>query len=339
MRSVQKEKKVCLLVTCFLLISLFCLQESLAAPYYEGKVITLVCGTQPGGGYDSMSRLLARYLPKYIPGKPTIIVDNMPGGSGLIAASHIYNVAKPDGLAFGTFNRGCTAAQLLKVEGVRFDMRKFSWIGSSAVESTVLCLRPDFPYKTIEDLRQIKDPVMLAGGAPSESSTQFPLLLKEYLKLNIKVIPYPSGSAGMLAIERKEADGKAGSYGSLKTYIERGVLRPVLRGREVEKGIENLPVNEDLTDNPLGKTVMAMLNAADKVGRPYVAPPGTPAEQMNILREAFAKVAKDPELQENAKKVGMEVEYIPVDECMKVINFVLNQPEDVVKEFGKFVKF
>lgn len=334
-----QKKTVVLFVTFFLFISFAGLRESFPAPYYEGKVITIVCGTQPGGGYDSMSRLLARYLPKYIPGKPAIIVDNMPGGTGLVAASHIYNVAKPDGLTFGTFNRGCTAAQLLKVEEVRFDMRKFSWIGSSAVESTVLCLRSDLPYKTIEDLQKAKDPVILAGGAPSESSTQFPLLLKEYVKLNVKLIPYPSGSAGMLAIERKEADGKAGSYGSLKTYIQRGILRPVLRGRVAEPGIENLPVNEDLTTNPLGKTLMAMLNASDKVGRPYVAPPGTPAEQMNVLRDAFAKVAKDPELQEHAKKVGMEVNYIPVDECMKVINFVLNQPEDVVKEFGKYIKF
>ena len=109
-----------------------------AAPFYEGKVLTIIVGYSPGGGYDRVDRLLAKYLPNYIPGKPTVLVQNMPGADSMIAANYLYNIAKPDGLTIGTFNRGLVFANLLKAEGGRYDLTKFSWIGSAAVESSVL---------------------------------------------------------------------------------------------------------------------------------------------------------------------------------------------------------
>jgi tripartite-type tricarboxylate transporter receptor subunit TctC len=222
---------------------------------------------------------------------------------------------------------------------VRYDVTKFSWIGSAAVEATILSIRSDLPYKTVDDLRKVKEPIPLAGMGPGTSDTQFAILLKEFAKFNLKLIIYPSSADGMLAIERKEVDGRAGSYSSLKPFIERGLVRPMIRGRVSEPGIENLPVNEDLTTDPKGKTIMAMLAATDGIGRPYVAPPGTPADIMNILKDAFAKAGKDPELKEEAKKSRMEVSYTPGDECLKVLNYLLNQPSDIVQEFAKYIKF
>ena len=128
-----------------------------AAPApFEGKVITIVVGYAPGGGYDRMSRLLAKHLPKHIPGKPVITVENRPGASSMIAANHIFNRAQSDGLTIGTFNRGLPFAQLTKLEGLRLDLRKFAWIGSAAVESSVFAIRSDLPYKTYNDLRNLK---------------------------------------------------------------------------------------------------------------------------------------------------------------------------------------
>ncbi len=155
----------------------------------------------------------------------------------------------------------------------------------------------------------------------------------------MKAVTYTSLPEATLALERKEVDGRSGSFSSLKPFIERGVIRAVIRGRVAEPGTENLPVNEDVTQDKMGKTLMAMLAAADRVGRPYVAPPNTPAEQVNILRDAFAKAAKDPELQDECKKVMMEVDYTPSDECLKIVAYVINQPDDVLKEFGKHIKF
>ena len=335
----MKKLILCLLFAGVIISIFLSPQALLSAPYYEGKTVRIIVGFGPGGGYDRMARLLAKHLPKYIPGKPTVLVENMEGASSIIAANHIYNLTKPDGLNIGTFNRGLPFAQLLKTEGVRYDVTKFSWIGSAAVEATILSIRSDLPYKTVDDLKMVKEPIPLAGMGPGTSDTQFAILLKEFAKLNLKLIIYPSSADGMLAIERKEVDGRAGSYSSLKPFIERGLVRPMIRGRVSEPGIENLPVNEDLTTDPKGKTIMAMLASTDGIGRPYVVPPGTPADIMNILRDAFAKVAKDPELKEEAKKNRMEVSYTSGDECLKVLNNLLNQPSDIVQEFGKYIKF
>jgi len=314
-------------------------QNSLAAPYFEGKVIKIIVGHEVGGGYDRLARLLARHLSKHIPGKPTLLVENMPGAQTMIAANYLYNIAKPNGLTIGTLDRGIPFAQLLKMEGVKFDITKYTWIGSAASETMILALRADLPYKTVDDLRKAKEPIPLAGVGAGASDTQYPTLLKEFAGLNLKIITYPSSAASMLAIERKEADGRAGSYSSIKPYIERGLLRPFIRSRVVDPEIENLPVNEDLTTSALGKTLMAMMASADRIGRPYVAPPGTPAEAINPLREAFAKVSKDPESREEAKKIMMAVDYTPAEEAVKTMNYLLGQPEDVIREFGKYIKF
>ncbi|MFB3884269.1 MAG: Bug family tripartite tricarboxylate transporter substrate binding protein [Thermodesulfobacteriota bacterium] len=310
-----------------------------AAPYYEGKILRMIVGFTPGGGYDRMTRLLARHLPKHIPGKPSVIVENMEGASSIIASNYLYNIAKPDGLTIGTFNRALPFAQVIKLDGVKFDIRKYSWIGSTAVEGTVLTLRTDLPYKTVEDLRKVKEPIPLGCSGAGTLDYQFPLLLKEFVGLNLKMVIYVSSAETMLAVEKKEVDGRAGSYSSLRPFIERKVVRPWIRGRVSERGIENVPVNEDLATDKKGKAILAMFSAADLIGRPYVAPPGTPAEVMKILKEAFAKVCKDPQLKEESKKAMMEVDYTPAEEIMKVINFTFNQPEDIIKEFSKYVKF
>ncbi|MGZ8465242.1 MAG: Bug family tripartite tricarboxylate transporter substrate binding protein [Candidatus Binatia bacterium] len=327
---------VALLITALLSNAL---PVSSAPVQFEGKVITIVVGYAPGGGYDRMARLLAKHLPKHIPGKPAITVENRPGASSMIAANHVFNRAQPDGLTIGTFNRGLPFAQITKLEGMRLDLRKFSWIGSAAVESSVFAIRSDLPYKSYNDVRNLKEPLNLGGTGPASSSHQFPLILTAYLNLNARIITYPSNADVFLGIERKELDGLGATYSSITPLVERGVVRPLIRGRAVEPGIEQLPVNEDLTTDKRGKTIMAMLNAADEIGRPFVAPPATSPEIMGILREAFAKAARDPELKAEAAKVKMSVEYVPANRTVEILNFLLEQPPDVVKEFSKYVKF
>jgi tripartite-type tricarboxylate transporter receptor subunit TctC len=328
-----------ILITCWVL-SLFVIpQESSAAPYYEGKRITIVVGVGPGGGYDRMARILQKYLPRYIPGKPVIIVENMPGAASILAANQVYNKARPDGLTLAAPQRGLPLAQLLGVDGVKYDVKKFAWIGSTAVESTVLAMRTELPYKTFADLHKAKTPLMIGGTGLGESSTHFATLLKEFLGINLKMVFYPSSADVMLAVERKEVDGRAGSFSALKPFIERGMVRPLVRGRASDPDDENLPVDEDLTTDKKAKTLMAMRSTVELIGRPYVAHPKTPPEVMNMLRDAFAKVAKDADLRKEARKNMMEVQYTSADECLKILNRLFDQPEAIVKEFSKYVSF
>lgn len=311
-----------------------------AAEPYAGKTITLVVGYKPGGGYDKTARLLARHLPKHIPGNPTIIVQNMPGANSIIAANHVYTVAKPDGLTLGTFNRNLPLAQLLKVNGVKYDMTKFAWIGSAASESTIFAIRSDLPYKTFAELKKSGKQIVIGSTGPGANTHDFPLLIKELLGVNIKIVSgYSSSSDIMLAVERKEVDGRAGSFSSLRPFIDRNLVRPLMRARATEPGIEKLPVDESLAPNARAKAIMALRSAPEIIGRPYVMPPGTPAAMVKTMQAAFAKAIKDPELVAEAKKGKMALEYVPGDEALKVMKEVLNQPKDVVDEFGKYIKF
>ena len=311
-----------------------------AQPNFAGKTVTVIVGYKAGGGYDATARLLARHLPKHIPGKPTVIVQNMPGANSIIAANHIYNVAKPDGLTIGTFNRNLPIAQLTKVEGVKFDITKFQWIGSAANESTILAIRSDLPYKSFDELRKAKETVVIGSTGPGANTHDFPLLLKELLGLNFKIVSGYSSSADiMLAVERKEVDGRAGSYTSLRPFIDRNLVRPVVRARSTEPGIEKLPSDEDMAPNARAKAIMALRSAPEQVARPYVLPPATPADIVRVMRDAFAKAIKDPELEAEGKKAKLDLEYLPGDEAQKILVEVMKQPQDIVQEFSKYIKF
>jgi len=307
---------------------------------YEGKTVTIVVGFKTGGGYDATARLLARHLPKHIPGKPNVIVQNMPGANSIISANHVYAVAKPDGLTIGTFNRNLVLAQLTNVSGVKFDMTKFAWIGSAASETTVLAIRSDLPYRSFDELKKAGKTVVIGATGPGANTYDFPLLLKEFLGVDLKIVSGYSSSADiMLAIERKEVDGRAGSYTSLRPFIDRKLVHPVIRARAVEAGIEQLPVDEDLAPTPRAKAIMALRSAPEVIGRPYVMPPGTPGDIVRTMREAFRSAISDPELIAQAKKAKMELEYVSGDETLKILNEVLSQPKDVVDEFSKYIKF
>jgi tripartite-type tricarboxylate transporter receptor subunit TctC len=307
---------------------------------YQGKTITIVVGYKPGGGYDATARLLARHLPDHIPGKPTVIVQNMPGANSLIAANHVYNIAKSDGLTIGTFNRNLPIAQLTNVAGVKFDMRKFAWIGSAASESTILVIRNDLPYTNFQEMKKSGKQIVIGATGPGANTYDFPLLVKEFLGVDLKIVSgYSSSSDIMLAIERKEADGRAGSYSSILPFIERKLVRPVIRARATEPGIERLPVDEDLAPTPRAKAIMALRSAPEVIGRPYVMPPGTPDALVKTLRAAFAKAIADPKLNAEAQKAKTDLNFVSGDEALKVINEVLTQPKDIVDELGKYIKF
>jgi tripartite-type tricarboxylate transporter receptor subunit TctC len=263
----------------------------------------------------------------------------MPGAGHIIAANYIYNIAKHDGTIIGTFNRGLPFAQLSKTQGVKFDIRNYIWIASMAVDPTALFIRTDLPYKTVDDLRKAKTPLICASEGLGTTGYQFPVLLKEFAGFNIKIINYLSGSDSRLALERKEADARAGSYGSTKPMVDRGVLRPVIRGQVSIPEIKNLPLDQDYATDKKGKTIMSMLSSVDLISRPFVLPPRTPANVVAIVRDAFVKLANDPAAKEEGRKMNMDIQFTSAEECMKTLDFNMNQPQEIVSEFVKYVGF
>ena len=313
---------------------------SLAASPYEGKVLTIIVGYAAGGMYDRIARVLAKHLPGHIPGKPSVIVQNMPGASSLMAANHLYNKTDPDGLTILATSRGLVFMQMLKVEGVKYDVNKFGWIGSASSDSIMLCIRSDLPYKTIEELLKAKKPLYLGVTGPADITTQVSHVSKDYfLGPLVNFVQYRSGTEVFLAIERKEVDGVWIAYNHVKPYIERGLVRPLVRARVSMKGIEHLPVNEDLASDPIGKAILALMGRTGVMGTLYFAPPGTPPAMMKILKDAFDSTIKDPELQADAVKSQLALTYVSEEECLKLVNYMFSQSPEVLQVLAKYIKF
>jgi tripartite-type tricarboxylate transporter receptor subunit TctC len=264
----------------------------------------------------------------------------MPGAGSVIAANQVFNVARPDGLTIGVFNRSLVLGQLTKADGVRYDMARFAWIGSPATETTVLVVRSDLPHRSAADLRRADPAPVVGSTGVGTTSYDFPLLLKAFAGANLRIIlGYRSSADVMLAIERREVDGRAGSYSSFKPFIDRGLVRPLVRGRASVPVIVRLPVDEDLTADPRGKAVMALRSVPDVVGRPFVLPPGTPADIVTAYREAFRRLTADKEFETDAERAGFEIVYTPGDQALRMMRDVLASPPDVVRVFSQFFRF
>lgn len=322
------------------LIAVFPAQAQQAQPNLAGRTVTIIVGYAPGGGYDRMARMVARYLPRFLPGSPTVIVQNMPGANSIVAANHVYTSARPDGLTIGAFNRNLVLGQLVKVDGIRFDMSRFAWIGSPSAEATILTIRSDLPHRTVADLQKADPAVIVGATGPGASTYDFPLLLRAFLKMNLRIISgYPSSSDIMLAVERREVDGRSGSYSSLKPFIDRGLVRPVIRTRASVPEIARLPIDEELAPTATARQVFALRSVPEVIGRPFVMPPGTPVEFVRLYRDAFAQMTKDREFLAEAERSGFDIDFTSGDQALRITLEVLNAPADVVRIFSQFFKF
>ncbi len=318
---------------------------SLAAPawaqgsFYEGKTVTVVIGAS-GGSLEIAARIAARHLGKHIPGSPSVIVQNMTGAAHLVATNHVYNVAKPDGLTLLAANPNVGIAQLTKVEAARFDLRRFQWLGSTGADGVALSIRSDLPYKSWDEVRKSGRELVVGTTGPGSNAHDFPLLLKEFAGANFKLVSgYPANADVLLAVERKEVDVWAAFATTIRLAADRGVVRPLVRGRVALPGWEHLPVDEELATNAIGKAIMGIRAAPLAIGRAFAAPPGTPADRVQVLREAFARAVKDSEFVAESSKARIAVGYIPPEEVVKMFNGLLEQPAEVQKEMVKYIKF
>ena len=308
------------------------------ANFYEGKTVTVLIGAK-SGSLEIAGQIVSHHLGKYLPGKPAVIMQHMPGAAHLLATNNVFNVAKPDGLTILAANPNVAIAQLSKVEQVRFDVRKFQWLGSSGADGVMFSIRPDLPYKTADELKKADRELVAGTTGPGSNAHDFPLLLKEFAGIKLKLVPgYPSNSDVLLALERKEVDAWSALATTIKLAADRSAVRPLVRGRVALAGFDNLPVDEDLATSALGKSLMAIKSIPGAIGRAFAVPPATPADRVAQLRDAFAKAMKDPELIAEAKKAKIEVQLISPEQVLKDFNALMNQTPETLKEMGKYIK-
>ena len=313
------------------------------APYYQGKEIRVIVGFTPGGFFDRWARMLFRFMPKYIPGKPDMIVQNMPGAGGMIAANYTHNVSKPDGLTLASLSYGMYLDQMIGRTEARYDIRKFGWIGSPEKSDVLLYMRADSPYKSIDDIRKASSPPKC--GSTGTSGTDFILarLLEDTLDLKITtVMGYPGGSEVDLAVEKGEVQCRgmtSAPYFGREPFItwrkKKFVNVLVTGGLKRDPRVPDTPTIYELLD--AAKATEESRQVADVIlrggdfGRPLVTPPKTPANLVKILRDAHKKAMADPQLLDEAKKGKMEVDPVSGEELEKLADKMLSMSPGVVK--------
>ena len=321
-----------------------------ADEFYKGKSVTIVVGNSVGGAQDDWARFIALYLGKNIPGNPTIVVQNMPGAGTIIAANHIYNIAKPDGLSLGLINPGVYTDQLLGAKEVKFDWQKFSWIGSPERIDQVLFIRADGPYKTIEDIRKATEPPRCASLARNGLGYHLPKLLEEGIKAKFHmVVGYGGGGEMNLAIEKGEVHCRAGTVSAYvgreptRTWAKNGFVRALAQsGATRYSKLADVPTVYELMDtyktpDAIKRVAKVLLSAGD-LGRPFIAHPTTPADRVKILRAAFSKTMNDPELLADAKKRSWDIDLLPGEELEKIAKEIMVQPPEIIERVKKLLE-
>jgi tripartite-type tricarboxylate transporter receptor subunit TctC len=318
-------------------------------PFYQGKTVTIIVGTKAGDVYDLYPRLVAEFLPKYIPGNPNIIIQNVAGAAGLIATNQVYNIAKPDGLTLGAIYPALYFEQLAKRPEVKFDWSKFIWIGSTVSSNSLMYMRADTPYKSMEDIRTATTPPKCGATGVTSSAYYMPKLLEDAIGTKFDVVPgYVAGQDIDLAVERGEVQCRAFTVNAFFarepfiTWRKKNFVRVMYQtGSKRDPRLKDVVLFNELMDKyktpedvrRLAKVVVA----ADEFGRPIVFPPGVPADRVKIIRDAFNKTIHDPALLAEAEKRRLDIDPASGEELDTLAKEVMTAPPDVVEKVKKLI--
>lgn len=304
--------------------------------FYSGKTITIVVGADAGGGYDAQARLMSRHIGRFLPGNPTVIVQNMPGAGSLLAANNLYNIAPKDGTFMGLMQRGVFSAKFTNPSGVRFDLNKFNWIGNMSRETAVVIAWSASPFHTIEDV--MKNEMLVGGTGPNIDTETTPRMLNALIGTKFKIISgYPGSTDATLAMERGEVQGMGDwSWSNVKTrrpdYLREHKIRVLLQvATEKLPDLQDVPLAMDYVKNDDDRKVMELFLAQKSAARPVVAPPGIPADRVAAMRAAFDKMIDDEAFMKDAHAAKLEVDPAKADSIEKVIKLFASTSEETGK--------
>jgi len=303
--------------------------EPAEGQFYKGKTIRIVVGAAPGGSFDLHARLLARHIAKHIPGNPTIIVDNMPGAGQLIAANHVYKLARPDGLTIGSFTGGLFLQEVLGINpGIEFEGIKYIPLGVTFQATDVLVLRKETGIKSLEELMRAKRPVKIGVSAPGSNLYDNPAIMKEALGLPIQLVSGYKGFADIrLAVEGGEVDGISVSWETIKQFWGETLLKnrdiiPIAQTALTERlpELPNVPTAMESAKTEEARQLIkhGVVDVARILGV-YALRPGTSKDRIETLRKAFETTVKDPEILADAEKSKIEIKPLRGGEVERII--------------------
>jgi tripartite-type tricarboxylate transporter receptor subunit TctC len=316
--------------------------------FYEGKTVRIVVGFSPGGAYDVWARLIAHHLTKYVPGSPAFLVQNMAGGGSIVAANHVYSVAKPDGLTLGFVSPTIYIEQLAGRKEIQHDWLKFSHVGSPESTARIFYIRADSGYKTIEDLRKAAEPPKCGATGVGTASYYWPKLLADTFGFKLNVVPgYPGAADVNLAIEKGEMHCWGGTVQNYfgtepsRTWAKTGFVRVLAQGgQKRDPRLSDVPTIWELMDkhktDEATRGLAKVLLAPDDLGRSLFGPAGVPSDRVKVLRDGFMRMMNDPDVVAEARKKGLEPSPISGDEIERLVKELV-QPPEVIQRMKTFL--
>jgi tripartite-type tricarboxylate transporter receptor subunit TctC len=313
------------------------------AEFYKGKTVEIDVSSTAGGGYDTHARLLARHMPKYLPGHPAVIVKNVDGASGLRLANLLYNTAPKDGTIFGTIYRSTSFDPLFGNKAAQFDASNFTWIGSASNEVSVCVAWHTSGIASFEDM--LARELIVAAGNQGGDATQFTTVVNAVFGTRMKMVSgYPGGNDMLLAMERGEVAGRCGwSWSSAKAsrpgWIAEKKINILLQlALAKHPELPDVPLVLDLANSAEQTGILRLVLARQVIAYPFVAPPGIPADRVGALRKAFSDTMKDREFLAEAERAKLEIRPVAGDEAQKLVAEVYQTPAEVVQKAREMLK-
>jgi tripartite-type tricarboxylate transporter receptor subunit TctC len=318
-------------------------QDPVADFYKKNNTIRLLIGSEAGGGYDGYSRLLARHLGRFIPGNPSVLVQNMPGAAGIVAANYLYNVAPKDGTAIASVQRTVPFLQIMGEPGPMFETAKFNWLGSLASEVNVcIAWKKSTDIRTFQDLQKRE---LILGGSGANDTETVPALLNNVLGAKFKIISgYRSQTDINLAMERGEVHAACPSYSSLigrngHWLTNDQVVILVQSSTQKHPALPNVPLSLELATNSEDKALLEFNDARLSIGRPFMMPPGVPPERVKALRAAFNQMVKDKEFLADVEKEKRELDIVNGDDMQVLLERLTKTPKSVIDRLATEMKY
>lgn len=339
------KRKSIIAALCGILLSFFSgmalADADQVAKFYRDKQMRMLVSTAAGSDYDAWARLVTRYWGRHIAGNPTFLVQNMPGAGGIIAANALYNTAPRDGSTVAMIGRNLPYQALMKEAGIRFDPKKFNWIGSPELSARICVAMSNANVKTAQDLFSTE---LLVGGAGAGTAvTTTPRILQKLLGMKFRVVEgYGSANNVQLAMEKGELEGICQTVGSLRAWrsdwLENGKLRVLFNMERVPLREYGAPSILQFAKTAEQRQILSIYSSSVELGRPIVAPPGVPPERVTVLRRSFDAALADPEMIAEARRLGMELAIVKGEDLNELVEELMSTPPDVLESVQSLSK-